>query len=150
MRSKKKKDGYLMKSEVQLLIQNYIRNIQMNDYGSDRGIPQLYAVMEQIDNLPTVDIVKGNEKEALDLVNQQKAEIERLSIESETLVTQLKVAYEQIHKLNMAKSEAIKEFAERLKEKLQWDVEFDNKLVFESDIDNLVKEMTEVDENDRA
>ena len=78
MRSKKKKDGYLMKSEVQLLIQNYIRNIQMNDYGSDSGIPQLYAVMEQIDNLPTVDIVKGDEKEALDLVNQQKAEIERL------------------------------------------------------------------------
>lgn len=61
MRSKKKKDGYLMKSEVQLLIQNYIRNIQMNDYGNDRGIPQLYAVMEQIDNLPTVDIVKGGE-----------------------------------------------------------------------------------------
>ena len=59
MNYKKKKDGYLMKSEVQLLIQNYIRNIQMNDYGSDSGIPQLYAVMEQIDNLPTVDIVKG-------------------------------------------------------------------------------------------
>ena len=54
MRSKKKKDGYLMKSEVQLLIQNYIRNIQMNDYGSDSGIPQLYAVMEQIEKLPTV------------------------------------------------------------------------------------------------
>ena len=51
-----------MKSEVQLLIQNYIRNIQMNDYGNDRGIPQLYAVMEQIDNLPTVDIVKGGVK----------------------------------------------------------------------------------------
>ena len=48
----------------------------------------------------------------------------------------------------MTKSEAIKEFAERLKEKLQWDVEFDNKLVFESDIDNLVKEMTEVNENE--
>ena len=62
MRSKKKKDGYLMKSEVQLLIQNYIRNIQMNDYGSDSGISQLYAVMEQIDNLPTVDIVKGSEE----------------------------------------------------------------------------------------
>ena len=43
-----------------------------------------------------------------DLINRQKTEIERLSIESETLVTQLKVAYEQIHKLNMAKSEAIK------------------------------------------
>lgn len=48
--------------------------------------------------------------------------------------------------LKQIKSEAIKEFAERLKEKLQWDVEFDNKLVFESDIDNLVKEMTEVEE----
>ena len=45
--------------------------------------------------------------------------------------------------LKTIKSEAIKEFAERLKEKLQWDVEFDNKLVFESDIDNLVKEITE-------
>ena len=61
MRSKKKKDGYLMKSEVQLLIQNYIRNIQMNDYGSNSGIPQLYAVMKQIDNLPTIDILKSGE-----------------------------------------------------------------------------------------
>lgn len=51
---------------------------------------------------------------ALDLINRQNAEIERLNIESETLATQLKGAYEQIHKLNMAKSEAIKEFAERI------------------------------------
>ena len=50
----------------------------------------------------------------LNLIDRQKAEIERLSIESETLVTQLKVAYEQIHKLNMAKSEAIKEFEEKV------------------------------------
>ena len=47
------------------------------------------------------------------------------------------------------KKEAYKEFAERLKEKLQWDVEFDNKLVFESDIDNLLKEMTQVEINQR-
>ena len=47
------------------------------------------------------------------LIQHQKAEIERLSIESETLVTQLKVAYEQICKLNMAKSEAIKEFEDK-------------------------------------
>lgn len=44
----------------------------------------------------------------LDLINRQKTEIERLNIESETLATQLKGAYEQIHKLNMANSEAIK------------------------------------------
>ena len=59
MRSNNKKDEYLMKSEVQSLIQNYIRNIQMNDSGTDNGIPQLYTIMEQIDNLPTIDIEKG-------------------------------------------------------------------------------------------
>ena len=61
MRSKNKKDGYLIKSQVQLLIQNYIRNIQMNDCGSDNGIPQLYEIMRQIDNLPIVDIEKVGE-----------------------------------------------------------------------------------------
>ena len=61
MRSKNKKDGYLIKSQVQSLIQNYIRNIQMNDCdgGIDSGIPQLYEIMRQIDNLPIVDIEKG-------------------------------------------------------------------------------------------
>ena len=59
MSNKNKKDKYLLKSEVQSLIQNYIRNIQMNDSGSDSGIPQLYEIMEQIDKLPTIDIEKG-------------------------------------------------------------------------------------------
>ena len=61
MKSKNKKDGYLIKSQVQLLIQNYIRNIQMNDSGSDSGIPQLYEIMSQIGNLPIVDIEKLGE-----------------------------------------------------------------------------------------
>ena len=59
MNNKNKKDKYLLKSEVQSLIQNYIRNIQMNDSGTDSGIPQLYEIMEQIDKLPTIDIEKG-------------------------------------------------------------------------------------------
>ena len=59
MNNKNKKDKYLLKSEVQSLIQNYIRNIQMNDSGTDSGIPQLYEIMEQIDKLPTIDIGKG-------------------------------------------------------------------------------------------
>ena len=61
MRSNNKKDKYLLKSEVQALIQNYIRNIQMNDSGSDSGIPQLYEIMSQIDKLPTIDIEKISE-----------------------------------------------------------------------------------------
>ena len=91
----------------------------------------------------------------IDLINRQNAEIERLNIESETLATQLKGAYEQIHKLNMAKSEAIKEFAERFAKALS---EFDMSSVglpdydrgykdcmtaIEDTIDSLVKEMTE-------
>ena len=52
MKKNKTKDGYILKSDVQLIIQNYIRSIQMNDGSSDNGIPQLYAVMKQIDKMP--------------------------------------------------------------------------------------------------
>ena len=76
---------------------------------------------------------------ALDLINRQKAKIE--SLEKELM--KCKLEKELLYNVSVEKQNiAIKEFAERLKEKLQWDVEFDNKLVFESDIDNLVKEMT--------
>ena len=76
-------------------------------------------------------------------IKRQKVEVERLQKNIDGL---------NIFKKNHTKVirlQAIKEFVERLKEKLQWDVEFDNKLVFESDIDNLVKEMTEVETNQR-
>lgn len=76
------------------------------------------------------------------LINRQKAEIERLKKRNTLL---LKKKCKDINTARkIIKSEAIKEFVKRLKEKLQWDVEFTDKLVFESDIDNLVKEMTEV------
>ena len=52
--AKKKNDGLVLKSEVLQIIQNNIRCIQMLDGGSDEGIPQLYAVMEQIDKMKTV------------------------------------------------------------------------------------------------
>lgn len=77
-----------------------------------------------------------------DRINRQKAEIERLENQNTLL---LKKKCKDINAARkIIKSEAIKDFSKRLKEKLQWDVEFDNKLVFESDIDKLVKEMTEV------
>lgn len=55
--AKKNKDGYVLKSEVRLIIQNYIRCIQMNDYGSDNGIPQLYRVMDMIEKMPIKEIM---------------------------------------------------------------------------------------------
>lgn len=72
----------------------------------------------------------------IDLINRQKAEIESLqkNIDGLNIFTK--------NHIKVIRLQAMKEFAERLKEKLQWDVEFDNKLVFESDIDNIVKEMT--------
>lgn len=54
---KKNKDGYILKSEALLVIQNYIRSIQMQDYTKDSGIPQLYAVMDKIDELPAEDVI---------------------------------------------------------------------------------------------
>lgn len=108
---------------------------------------------------PCREICKENDgtltKSILDLINRQKETIERLEKESNDKERAYTDEYclrkewqrrcrELLEEKQNAESEAIKEFAERLKEKLQWDVEFDNKLVFESDIENLVKEMTEV------
>lgn len=82
-------------------------------------------------------------KDALDLINRQKAEIERL-----------------LQKLQQAKSEAIKEFAERLTTKIMNHVVYKNdchnfsgnpeyliRMVTVCDyITDIVKEMTEVEE----
>lgn len=79
---------------------------------------------------------------ALDLINRQQAEVERLQKKveelSEVLSDTIRIRYSE------AKSEAIKEFAERLKEKqkqinITYNLDYD--VVFVSEIDNLVKEM---------
>ena len=49
-----KKQRLLDKSIVLDIIQKKIRNIQMNDYGTDQGITHLYSVMDEIDKLPFV------------------------------------------------------------------------------------------------
>ena len=76
----------------------------------------------------------------LDLINRQKAEIERLkqslNIELENFATE----YD-----NKIKSEAVKEFAERLKTEyakgMSWFKKKESYYVDAGDIDNLVKEM---------
>ena len=76
-------------------------------------------------------------KNALGLINRQKAEIERLNIELQSMsgaANSYKMHYET------AKSEAIKEFAEKLKNCFTISGDY---LDIINIIDNLVKEMTE-------
>ena len=98
-------------------------------------------------------------KNALDLINRQKAEIERLEKE----IKDKERAYndefcsrkewqtkcrELLKEKQITKSEAIKEFAEKLKKRFY--LSAGRCVVDVYHIDNLVKEMTEVNENDRA
>lgn len=84
-------------------------------------------------------------KNALDLINRQKAEIESLKHRK----TELQIRNQE---LQHEKSEAIKEFAEKLKEEIRceddcgyhcYDCCYECK-DYVTAIDNLVKEMTEV------
>ena len=98
---------------------------------------------------------------SLDLINRQKEEIERLNekitAKDESnyyLMGQLRLEKE---KRLTAKSEAIKEFANRLKNKIKTECnpygkptfDYDTSLAIMCYIDNLVKEMTEVEINQR-
>ena len=78
--------------------------------------------------------------EAIDLINRQKAENDSLKVDLAKCSIRLDNLYKTADEI---KSEAIKEFAERLKEKVSrgfWD---ELAYVDVDDIDNLVKEMTE-------
>lgn len=55
MKHKRISHGLVQKEDVIQLIQNYIRNIQSNDYGTAEGIPQLYAVIGMIEQLPVLE-----------------------------------------------------------------------------------------------
>ena len=72
-------------------------------------------------------------KNALDLINRQKAEIERLEKDRASLIEHLKKSRKQT---KTAKAEAIKEFAERVKVVVKF-----NYIVWDEQIDYIVKEM---------
>ena len=111
----------------------------------------------------------------LDLINRQKAEIEELKAKiiaddkllndrvqeavnfvskaNQKYVDALEKAFnDKVAELKTAKSEAIKEFAERLKDNAEETLEYSSRYftINEDDIDNLVKEMEAENENDRA
>ena len=74
---------------------------------------------------------------AIDLINRQKAEIERLTDEKENLRC---VIEDLSNNTEYAKAEAVKEFAERLKEIITMSPK-NSILIDKWYIDNLVKEM---------
>lgn len=81
-------------------------------------------------------------RKAFDLINRQQAEIERLN---ELLETRHKVFETKCEELEIAKAEAYKEFAERLKENINKRFVEDNTMIYRcvhiKDIDNLLKEL---------
>ena len=85
---------------------------------------------------------------ALDLINCQKAQIEKLKQENEfchkTITDNAQRALEvTVEEIETAKSEAIKEFAEILKENYCFTDSW-GKIIPISTVDDIVKEMTEV------
>lgn len=95
-------------------------------------------------------------KDALDLINRQKAEIEGLEetrYELACIIDELLMCMADGKEtksakpidINEIKSGAIKEFADRLKEECLVDRGYE--ILHEGTIDNLVKEMTEVKDN---
>lgn len=66
------------------------------------------------------------------LINRQKAEIERLNNALDTMVL------EHQRLMRTAKAEAVKEFAERLREKTKW---LFSSVSINNEIDNLLKEL---------
>lgn len=108
-------------------------------------------------------------KDALDLINRQQEKIKALEMDNAQLqsalvvftndfenatelLTREKEKVEEARlkviavckKLKIARAEAIKEFAERLKKEMAYcSAETDEMIVFETEFDNLVKEMTE-------
>lgn len=97
---------------------------------------------EEFDVYITMPVAKST----VDLINRQKAEAERL----ENIKFPYRIQVETSKKIeNEIKSEAIKEFAEQLKETAYSysDISGYRSTVVDADsIDNLVKEMTEVHE----
>ena len=104
------------------------------------------ATCEECPMLNIRDCAYKVSKNALDLINRQKAEIERLSklaLERHTHIYNLNSEIEKLRKTRYsdAKAEAIKEFAERLKYKFPDGLGAFNSFDVMEIVDDLAKEM---------
>jgi hypothetical protein len=88
------------------------------------------------------DSEKGCQREliedTLDLINSQQEEIERLTINMNAFGLGMK---QEKERADTIRAEAIKEFAERLKERGFWDRTYHLKIYLVADINNLAIEM---------
>ena len=84
----------------------------------------------------------------LDIINRLQAEIERLKIENRILSQKRVNLFERLEIIDKAKTEAYKEFAERLKEKYKDHYRYDEFRVrcLNIQTDNILKEMVGEDE----
>ena len=114
----------------------------MTDNEIKKALEDLFKLMLHDGDLQRTSIIS----KALDLIKRQKAEIGRLQDELHRAKVEISKHFDY---MDEAKSEAIKEFAERLKEK-SWIGMWETVAHVDVDeIDNLVKEMTEVETNQR-
>ena len=79
---------------------------------------------------------------AFDLINRQQTEIEKLTAEKLQVIVPLNNCGDSfmVKDAKIIRTEVIKEFAERLKEKTRWCF---SEIFLHTEIDTLVKEMTE-------
>lgn len=100
------------------------------------------------------EIAQGRFGDILDIINRQKAENEELKVENQILKQKRANIFEQIEGFERGKIKGIQEFAERLKEEMRLDDDCDYDCInchyeckeYIPYIDNLVEEMTEVQE----
>ena len=88
------------------------------------------------------ECIPEKSKNALDLINRQKAEIERFDQvidQALTKTNEAKALIEKVEKMN--KAEAYKEFAEKIKKHSYFDHKDQRKVVAEIIIDHYLKEM---------
>lgn len=103
-------------------------------------------LLEQAMKMLKEDSDKSRES-AMEVIQKQEAEIERLQTENRILSQKRMNLFERLEFIHKARAEAVKEFAERLKENVEsYDVATGYKItivhaVEEETIDNLVKEM---------
>ena len=112
---------------------------KMTDKEIINRLTELAEFCRKCGNLTKENDVLNN---ALELINRQQAEIERLNscVKSEDEVRAIANATIQAG-IKIIKAEAIKEFAERLKESNHGTLSYCTGWVDFDDIDNLVKEM---------